>query len=189
MRSISQCSSCDCKKIASGKLETNLCESIAIIPHSKSTTVCIRYDSPPMADIARFSGGPFPVARANYDVYVQKRSMAAVCTENSIRRISLRSPLFDSTDLSSLRKGYYGASIVPVEVLRELAQRLPKVRLWNLYGQTEIAPPSKRGCRRSPATTTSRRSLSSRCSAMAVEVVARRATTPIVRFKSSALVP
>ena len=52
----------------------------------------------------------------------------------------LRSPRFESTDLSSLRKGYYGASIMPVEVLRELAQRLPKVRLWNLYGQTEIAP-------------------------------------------------
>jgi fatty-acyl-CoA synthase len=52
----------------------------------------------------------------------------------------LRSPLFDATDLSTLRKGYYGASIMPVEVLRELAQRLPKVRLWNLYGQTEIAP-------------------------------------------------
>jgi fatty-acyl-CoA synthase len=52
----------------------------------------------------------------------------------------LRSPLFDSTDLSSLRKGYYGASIMPVEVLRELKQRLPEVRLWNLYGQTEIAP-------------------------------------------------
>ena len=52
----------------------------------------------------------------------------------------LRSPLFDRTDLSSLRKGYYGASIMPMEVLRELAARLPQVRLWNLYGQTEIAP-------------------------------------------------
>ena len=52
----------------------------------------------------------------------------------------LRSPLFDTTDLSSLRKGYYGASIMPVAVLRELAERLPAVRLWNLYGQTEIAP-------------------------------------------------
>jgi fatty-acyl-CoA synthase len=52
----------------------------------------------------------------------------------------LRSPLFDRTDLSSLKKGYYGASIMPVEVLRELAERLPAVRLWNLYGQTEIAP-------------------------------------------------
>jgi fatty-acyl-CoA synthase len=39
-----------------------------------------------------------------------------------------------------LAKGYYGASIMPVEVLKELAARLPKVRLWNLYGQTEIAP-------------------------------------------------
>ncbi len=52
----------------------------------------------------------------------------------------LRSPLFDRTDLSALRKGYYGASIMPVEVMRELARRLPDVRLWNFYGQTEIAP-------------------------------------------------
>ena len=52
----------------------------------------------------------------------------------------LRSPLFDQTDLSSLRKGYYGASIMPVAVMREMAERLSNVRLWNLYGQTEIAP-------------------------------------------------
>ena len=52
----------------------------------------------------------------------------------------LRSPLFDTTDLSALRKGYYGASIMPVEVLREMQRRLPQVRLWNFYGQTEIAP-------------------------------------------------
>jgi fatty-acyl-CoA synthase len=52
----------------------------------------------------------------------------------------LRSPSFDVADLSSLRKGYYGASIMPVEVMREMAKRMPNVRLWNLYGQTEIAP-------------------------------------------------
>lgn len=52
----------------------------------------------------------------------------------------LRCPAFDATDLSRLAKGYYGASIMPVEVLKELQQRLPNVRLWNLYGQTEIAP-------------------------------------------------
>ncbi len=52
----------------------------------------------------------------------------------------LRSALFERTDLAALKKGYYGASIMPVEVLRELAARLPAVRLWNLYGQTEIAP-------------------------------------------------
>ena len=52
----------------------------------------------------------------------------------------LRSPRFDKTDLSRLAKGYYGASIMPVEVLKEMQRRLPQVRLWNLYGQTEIAP-------------------------------------------------
>ena len=52
----------------------------------------------------------------------------------------LRSPLFDAHDISSLAKGYYGASIMPVAVIEELRARLPGLRLWNLYGQTEIAP-------------------------------------------------
>ncbi|MFC4787198.1 fatty acyl-CoA synthetase [Nocardioides sp. MAHUQ-72] len=52
----------------------------------------------------------------------------------------LRCPDFDSTDLSSLRKGYYGASPMPVEVLKEIQRRLPDVDLWNFYGQTEMAP-------------------------------------------------
>ncbi|MBO2459077.1 acyl-CoA synthetase [Actinomadura violacea] len=52
----------------------------------------------------------------------------------------LRHPDFARRDLSSLRKGYYGASAMPVEVLRELLRRLPDVRLWNFYGQTEMAP-------------------------------------------------
>ncbi|HEY8353090.1 MAG TPA: AMP-binding protein, partial [Sphingomonadales bacterium] len=34
----------------------------------------------------------------------------------------------------------YGASIMPVGVLKSLQKALPKVRLFNLYGQTEIAP-------------------------------------------------
>jgi fatty-acyl-CoA synthase len=52
----------------------------------------------------------------------------------------MRSADFDGTDLTALRKGYYGASIMPVEVLKEMSRRLPQVRLWNFYGQTEIAP-------------------------------------------------
>ncbi|MCV7442674.1 acyl-CoA synthetase [Mycobacterium paraense] len=52
----------------------------------------------------------------------------------------LRSPVFDAVDLSSLRKGYYGASAMPVEVLAEMRRRLPNLRLWNFYGQTEMAP-------------------------------------------------
>jgi fatty-acyl-CoA synthase len=49
-------------------------------------------------------------------------------------------PDFEKRDLSSLVKGYYGASAMPVEVLREIRRRLPHLRLWNFYGQTEMAP-------------------------------------------------
>ncbi|MGV0652405.1 acyl-CoA synthetase [Mycolicibacterium thermoresistibile] len=52
----------------------------------------------------------------------------------------LRSPVFDTVDLSSLRKGYYGASAMPAEILAEIRDRLPGLRLWNFYGQTEMAP-------------------------------------------------
>ncbi len=52
----------------------------------------------------------------------------------------LRHPDFGQRDLSSLRKGYYGASIMPVEVLKEIGSRLPQVRLFNFYGQTEMGP-------------------------------------------------
>lgn len=52
----------------------------------------------------------------------------------------LRSPVFDQVDLSSLRKGYYGASAMPTEVLLEIQERLPNLALWNFYGQTEMAP-------------------------------------------------
>src|SRR5262249_59407674 len=52
----------------------------------------------------------------------------------------LNHPDLDRRDLSSLRKGYYGASVMPVEVLAELGERLPGVRLFNFYGQTEMSP-------------------------------------------------
>jgi fatty-acyl-CoA synthase len=52
----------------------------------------------------------------------------------------LRHPDFDRRDLSSLTKGYYGASIMPTAIIRELYDRLPNIRLWNFYGQTEMAP-------------------------------------------------
>lgn len=52
----------------------------------------------------------------------------------------LRSPIFDTVDLSSLRNGYYGASAMPGEILAEMRERMPGVSLWNFYGQTEMAP-------------------------------------------------
>ena len=52
----------------------------------------------------------------------------------------LRHPDFEKTDLSTLKKGYYGASIMPVEIIKEITQRIPGIRLFNFYGQTELAP-------------------------------------------------
>ena len=52
----------------------------------------------------------------------------------------LRHPEFDSFDLNTLEKCYYGAAIMPREVIRELTERLPNAQLWNFYGQTEVAP-------------------------------------------------
>jgi fatty-acyl-CoA synthase len=52
----------------------------------------------------------------------------------------LRHPDFDKRDLSSLVSGYYGASIMPTAIIKELLSRLPQIKLYNLYGQTEMSP-------------------------------------------------
>lgn len=52
----------------------------------------------------------------------------------------LRHPDFAKFDLSSLKKCYYGASIMPVEILKELVDKFPNTKIYNYYGQTELAP-------------------------------------------------
>ena len=52
----------------------------------------------------------------------------------------LRHPDFSTYDLSSLEKCYYGASIMPMEILKELMETFPKAQIYNYYGQTELAP-------------------------------------------------
>ncbi|MFF7475152.1 fatty acyl-CoA synthetase [Streptomyces sp. NPDC008092] len=49
-------------------------------------------------------------------------------------------PDFATRDLGGLRKAYYGASIMPVPVLERLRERLPKLALFNCFGQSEIGP-------------------------------------------------
>ncbi|WP_141104061.1 fatty acyl-CoA synthetase [Noviherbaspirillum denitrificans] len=71
---------------------------------------------------------------------IQRNKVNSFFAPPSVWIALLRSPQFDATDLSTLEKGYYGASIMPVEVLKEMQVRMPRVRLWNFYGQTEIAP-------------------------------------------------
>jgi acyl-CoA synthetase (AMP-forming)/AMP-acid ligase II len=52
----------------------------------------------------------------------------------------LRHPDLDRHESLVAAQGYYGAAIVPIEILREISERLPDVRLWSRYGQTEMAP-------------------------------------------------
>ena len=52
----------------------------------------------------------------------------------------LRHPDFNKYNLQSLDKCYYGASIMPIEILKELLDRLHNVKIYNYYGQTELAP-------------------------------------------------
>ncbi|KUN05931.1 acyl-CoA synthetase [Streptomyces yokosukanensis] len=47
---------------------------------------------------------------------------------------------FATRDLGGLRKAYYGASIMPVPVLRRLRERLPALAFYNCFGQSEIGP-------------------------------------------------
>ncbi len=52
----------------------------------------------------------------------------------------LNHPRLATFDLSSLRKAAYGASIMPVEIIKQLTDAFPGLRLWNYYGQTEMGP-------------------------------------------------
>jgi fatty-acyl-CoA synthase len=47
---------------------------------------------------------------------------------------------FGARDLSSLRKAFYGASIMPGPVLARLRDHLPGLRVYNCFGQSEIGP-------------------------------------------------
>lgn len=49
-------------------------------------------------------------------------------------------PEFATRDWSSLQKAYYGASIMPVPVVRRLMDRLPELGLYNCFGQSEVGP-------------------------------------------------
>ncbi|HOJ51405.1 MAG TPA: acyl-CoA synthetase [Syntrophales bacterium] len=52
----------------------------------------------------------------------------------------LNHPEFSRYNLTSLKKAAYGASIMPVEIIKRLTVAFPGLRLWNYYGQTEMSP-------------------------------------------------
>ncbi|MET4078036.1 fatty acyl-CoA synthetase [Janibacter sp. UYMM211] len=47
---------------------------------------------------------------------------------------------FAGRDLASLRKAYYGASIMPGPVVERLQAKMPELGLYNCFGQSEMGP-------------------------------------------------
>lgn len=54
--------------------------------------------------------------------------------------ILLNTPKMEQVDLSNLRLFTYGAAPMPYELVRKVKARYPKVKVQNLYGQTENSP-------------------------------------------------
>lgn len=72
--------------------------------------------------------------------WIEEENLASFFAPPTFWIALLRHPDFDKRNLQSMKKAYYGASIMPVPVLKELQERLPGVGLYNCYGQSEIAP-------------------------------------------------
>ncbi len=52
----------------------------------------------------------------------------------------LRHTSFSKYNLATLKKLYYGAAIMPTEIIKELFEKFEGCKLYNAYGQTELAP-------------------------------------------------
>jgi len=52
----------------------------------------------------------------------------------------LNHPEFKNHNHGSLKKAAYGASIMPVEIIKQLSVTFRGLMLWNYYGQTEMGP-------------------------------------------------
>lgn len=71
---------------------------------------------------------------------IEKKKATQLFAPPTVWIALLRHPRFDQFQLDTLEKCYYGAAIMPKEILKELAERLPNSKFWNFYGQTEVAP-------------------------------------------------
>ncbi|MBD8606729.1 AMP-binding protein [Aeromicrobium sp. CFBP 8757] len=71
---------------------------------------------------------------------VEERSLRSVFLAPTVWVPLSQHPDAGTRDLSSLRKAFYGASIMPQPVLHRLQEALPDLGFWNCFGQSEIGP-------------------------------------------------
>ena len=55
----------------------------------------------------------------------------------AILELLIRSPSFDTTDVSSLKRITYGGAPMPAPILEYAQEKLPQVNFYQIYGQTE----------------------------------------------------
>jgi long-chain acyl-CoA synthetase len=71
---------------------------------------------------------------------IEQHRITAVMLVPTMIQMLIYHPEADKFDLSSLQTMMYGASPIQEQVLHDLLARLPAVRLFQGYGQTEMAP-------------------------------------------------
>src|SRR5690625_4575234 len=65
---------------------------------------------------------------------IEKHGASQLFAPPTVWIAMLRDPDFDNFELTTLSKCYYGAAIMPREILKELSKRLPNALFWNFYG-------------------------------------------------------
>ncbi|WP_029088582.1 fatty acyl-CoA synthetase [Brevibacterium album] len=82
---------------------------------------------------------PGPVPDQLFDLF-EREAITSFFAAPTVWVALANSPRLASADLSALRRGYYGASIMPGPVLERLRARLPELSFYNCFGQSEMGP-------------------------------------------------
>lgn len=94
---------------------------------------------PALAQGARSIIVPGPVPDQLFDLF-ETRGITSFFAAPTVWVAIANHPEFATRDLTSLTKGYYGASIMPGPVLARLQEALPGMGFYNAFGQSEMGP-------------------------------------------------
>lgn len=94
---------------------------------------------PALAQGARSIIVPGPAPDQLFDLF-ETRGITSFFAAPTVWVAIANHPEFATRDLTSLTKGYYGASIMPGPVLARLQEALPGMGFYNAFGQSEMGP-------------------------------------------------
>lgn len=82
---------------------------------------------------------PAPVPAELIEIFEQEK-ITSFFAAPTVWVALANTPAFFERDLSSLKRAYYGASIMPGPVLTKLREHLPELGFYNCFGQSELGP-------------------------------------------------